>query len=416
MKKIAFILIIVSNVSFAKEIKRPMPIDKNYIDFQVYGTTIVQSDSVDQSASSSTYKNVAYTFTNVDIDFNFNKNVSIVTQTSIQNRKNGFARPYAMTDYANGSNTIGTFFTDTSLTSRMIAFQLHNKNTSLTIGKLRPLAGVANGNNAQMMQEDWYGVYGAMVNGGYTNTNKLGAQFNTEFSLAPHSRQTLEIALFKNDTTPLNDSAFGTQGVYGYTLPQSLNGIISQREAGNTFAPSSFSILVSNESELIDDQTISYTGYYRKQDIDKQSGDFLAPEITIAVSGKYEKVLENATLGLFGNIASVSNAFGVKDLSEKYYTASAYTNVDNFVIAFVYNIYTMSDVSNININGVNKSISGVQLSQSQISFGYKFSNAYKVDIAYRQLTDGKTQKTAQGIGLGFRYNIGTKDILGERPK
>ena len=61
----------------------------------------------------------------------------------------------------------------------------------------------------------------------------------------------------------------------------------------------------------------------------------------------------------------------VRDLSEKYYTISAYTNVDSFVIAFVYNVYTMSDVSNININGVNKSIAENQLSQSQISFGYK---------------------------------------------
>jgi|GEM_PF-5413086 len=410
MKKIAILLLIISNVSFAKEIKRPMPIDKNYIDFQVYGTTIVQSDSVNQSASSSTYKNVAYTFTNVDIDFNFNKNVSFLTQTSIQNRKNGFARQYAMIDYANGDSTIGTFFTDTSLTSRMMAFHLHNKKTSLTIGKIRPRAGIANGNNAQIMQEDWYGIYGAMINGGYTNTNKIGAQFNTEFSIVPHSKQTLEIALFKNDTTHLNDSAFGAQGIYGYTLPQSLNGIISQRQAGNTFAPSSFSILATNESELIDDQTISYSGYYRKQDVDKQSGDFLAPETTIAVSGKYEKVVDNATLGLFANIASVSNAFGVRDVSEKYYTFAAYTNVDSFVIAFVYNMYTMSDVSNININGVNKSIAENQLSQSQISFGYKFNKAYKFDIAYRQLTDDKTQKSAQGIGVGLRYSIGTKDI------
>lgn len=249
-----------------------------------------------------------------------------------------------------------------------------------------------------------------MTNGGYANTNKIGAQFHTEFSLAPHSKQTLEVALFKNDTTSLNDTAFGAQGVYGYTLPQSLNGIISQIEAGNTFAPSSFSVLVANESDLIDNQTISYSGYYRKQDVDKQSGNFLIPETTIAASCKYEKMVDSVTLGIFGNVASVSNAFGVRDLSEKYYTVSAYTNIDNFVIAFAYNMYSMDDLSNIDINGVSKSIAGAQISQSQISFGYKFNKAYKFDIAYRQLTDGKTQKSAQGVGLGLRYNIGTRDI------
>ncbi len=410
MKKIAIILLIVSNISLAKEIKRPTPIDKKYIDFQVYGTTIFQGDNIDQSSASSSYKNIAYTFTNVDIDFNFSKNLSIVTQTSIQNRKNGFSRPYAMTDYTNNNNTIGTFFTDTSLTSRMIALQLHNKKTSLTIGKIRPRAGIANGVHSQIITEDWYGIYGAMMDGGYTNTNKIGAEFHTEFSLIPHSTQTLEIALFKNDTTALDDAAFGTQGVYGYTLPRSLDGIIAKREAGNTFAPSSFSILATNESELIGDQKISYSGYYRKQDVDKQSGDYLAPETTIAASLKYEKTADNITFGLFGNVASVSNVFGVKDLSEKYYTASAYTNIDNFVIAFAYNIYSMNDVSSININGVNKSIAGAQLSQSQISFGYKFNKAYKFDIAYRQLTDGKSQKSAQGVGVGLRYNIGTRHI------
>lgn len=387
-----------------------MPIDKNYIDFQVYGTTIVQGDSVDQSTTSSAYSNIAYTNTNVDIDFNFNKNISALTQTSIQNRENGFARPYALIDYANGNNTIGTFFSGTSPTVRTLALNLHNKDTSLTVGKIRPRAGVANGVNDITINEDWYGLYGMMLNGGYMNSSKVGAQFRTEVMLIPHSRQAIEVALFKNDTSGLNKPAFGKLGVFGYNLPQTLNGVISQNEAGNTFAPSSFSVLVENMSELIDNQTITYSGYYRKQDVDKQNGDFLSPEITVAGSAKYEKVVENATLGLFGNIASVSNAFGVDGVSEKYYTISAYTNVDNFVIAFVYNLYTMNDTANLNVNGVSKSIGGAQLSQTQISFGYKFNNKYKFDIAYRQLSDEKTQKTSQGVGAGLRYNIGTKGI------
>ncbi len=414
MKKVTALLLLtlstplISYTAIAKELKKPSAIDKNYIDFQIYGMTIAEGDSLDQSSSTSKYKNIAYTFTNVDLDFNFNKNISLITQTSVQNRKNGFARPYALIDYTNGNNDIGLLFDNTGVTSRVLALNLHNKNTSLIIGKIRPRAGVANGTNSEIIKEDWYGVYGAMLNGGYANTNKIGMQFNTSFAIVPYSRQHLEIAAFKNDTTALNDPALSSIGTFGYSMPRSVQGIISTREAGNTFAPSSFSILAINESELIDKQNISYSIYYRKQDINKQNGSFLAPENTIAASAQYEKSYEDAKLGAFGNVAVVSNAFGISDLEEKYYTAAAYVDIDNFTIAFVYNLYTMNGLSNVGGNG--KNIQAEQLSQTQISFGYRLSKALKVDVAYRQLTDGKTDKATQGVGLGLKYNIGTKDV------
>jgi len=176
--------------------------------------------------------------------------------------------------------------------------------------------------------------------------------------------------------------------------------------SGNTSSPSSFSILGINDSELLDNQKLSYSLYYRKNDINKTQHTFLQPETTTSGSISYTRQYEAIKLGGFANIALVDNSYGLSGLNENYYTASAYVDIDSFIIVYAYNLYKMNGSENFANTG--NGIPSQTLSQNQISFGYRFNNAYKIDIAYRQIKDEKTNKNAQGVGLGIKYNIGTK--------
>ena len=106
---------------------------KKYIDFQVRGLTVAENHQLSNNNSG-----MLRTSTNVDIDFNFNKYFSLETVTSLSNRYNGFTRPHALREYINGGPEISTFFDNHGLTSRTLALSIHNDNTELMAGKIRP--------------------------------------------------------------------------------------------------------------------------------------------------------------------------------------------------------------------------------------------------------------------------------------
>ncbi len=369
---------------------------KKYIDFQVRGLTIAENHQ-----SSNNNSGMLWTSTNVDIDFNFNKYFSLETVTSLSNRYNGFTRPHALREYINGGPEISTFFDNHGLTSRTLALSIHNDNTELMAGKIRPNIAIGNDVDANLFNNDWHGLYGVMMNGGYTNSNKIGLQLHSDVQMFRNSKQQFDIALFKNDTTKMDDAVFANRRTFGHSMPKELGTVLNKRVAGDTDLPASFSVFFINKTKLPNGNNLNYSITLRRQAVDETYASFVKDESTYITSAQYEKQTEISTVGVFGEIALIQNAYGIVELKELYLTTSAYFSFDRFTTAFVYNLYKMTGVQSLNIAKTN-------LSQSQISFGYKFNPQYRIDIGYRQIKDGITGKNGQGAGLGFYYNFGTK--------
>jgi hypothetical protein len=372
---------------------------RKYIDFQVQGLTVVENHQLSNNNSG-----MLWTATNVDIDFNFNEYFSLATVTSLSNRNNGLTSQHALREYINGEQFIGTFFDKHGLTSRTLALSIHNENTELTAGKIRPSIAVGNDVDANLFNNDWHGLYGVMMNGGYTNSNKIGLQLHADVQMFRNSKQQFDIALFKNDTTKMDDSIFANTRTFGYSMPKELEGVLNKRIAGTTQLPASFSVFFINKATLPNGNNLNYSLTFRRQAVDKTYASFVKDESTFITSAQYEKQTEISTVGVFGEIALIQNAYGIVELKELYLTTSAYFSFDHFTTAFVHNFYKMTGVQSLNIAKAN-------LSQSQISFGYKFNPQYRVDIGYRQIKDGITGRSGQGAGLGFYYNFGTKTNL-----
>jgi hypothetical protein len=369
---------------------------KKYIDFQVQGLTVGENNQLSNNNSG-----MLWTSTNIDIDFNFNKYFSLATVTSLSNRYNGFTRPHALREYVNGGPAVGTLFDNHGLTSRTLALSVHNENTELMVGKIRPNVAIGNDVNASLFNNDWHGLYGMMMNGGYTNSNKIGLQLHADVQMFRNSKQQFDIALFKNDTTNMNDSIFANSRTFGYSMPKELGSVLNKRIAGDTNLPASFSVFFINKATLPNGNNLNYSLTFRRQAVDKTSASFVKDESTYITSAQYEKQTEMSTVGVFGEVAVIQNAYGIASLKEYYLTTSAYFSFDHFTTAFVYNLYKMTGVQSLNIINTN-------LSQSQISFGYKINPQYRIDIGYKQIKDGITGKSGQGAGLGFYYNLGTK--------
>ncbi|MDA0617544.1 MAG: hypothetical protein O3A66_02355, partial [Proteobacteria bacterium] len=291
------------------------------------------------------------------------------------------------------------FFENHGLTSRVLALSFHNDNTELLIGKIRPNVGIGN-DITSGFNNDWSGLYGTMLPGGYTNSNKIGLQLHADVQMFKYSKQIFEIALFKSDTTKMNDAVFTDTRTFGHSSPYELRNFLSKRIAGDTKLPASFSVLFINKVDLPNGNTLNYAVTYRKQAVDSQLS-FAKDENTYLTSAQYEKAIETSTLGAFSEFGTITNAHGVRGIREYYFTASGYFSFDKFTTALIYNTYRMNGHGGFGISKVN-------FSQNQISFGYRFSPNYKVNIAYRSIKDGQSGKSGQGGGIGFSYNFGTK--------
>lgn len=388
--KLLFIfLCTVANVVFAGGDEH-----KNYIDFQIRGITVAENQQ------SSNYNNgILWTSTNFEVDFNFNKYFAIETVTSLSNRYNGLTRPHAIREQLNGGREMQMFFDNHGLTSRVLALSFHNDNTEFLIGKIRPDVGIGN-DMISGFNNDWSGLYGTMIPSAYTNSNKIGLQLHADVQMFKYSKQMFEISLFKNDTTKMNDAVFADTQTFGHSAPYELRNFLTKRIAGDTTLPASFSILFVNKVDLPSGNNLNYALTFRKQAVDSQYS-FAKDENTYLTSAQYEKKIEASTLGVFSEIGTISNAHGVRGLREYYFTASGYFAFEKFTVALVYNTYKLNGHGGF---GIPK----VTFSQNQVSFGYKFTPAYKVNIAYRSIKDGQSGKSGQGAGIGFSYDFGTR--------
>ncbi|MFT4967775.1 MAG: hypothetical protein ACI9CD_000788 [Candidatus Deianiraeaceae bacterium] len=367
-----------------------------YIDANVQGFTIAESIQNPDYAQAVLWSNTSF-----DLDFHFNKHISIDTKTDFLNRVNGFTRQHARQSNLNGSNDVKTFFNNHGLTSRVLALNIHEENAELLVGKIRPSAAVGSSLRSKwnVFNRDWAGVYGTSMNGGYTNTNKVGLEFHSYFEMFRDSKQVFEIAFFKNNTTDMNDSAFSNNEALGFLIPTKLQNILHKPIAGDTSLPSSLSVLFIGQNQLVSGNIFNYSAYYRKQSVDHKVHALGANENTYIGSMQYERHAGASLIGTFLEIGYVGNAYGLHRLKEMYSTISGYYSVDKFTTALVYNYYTMRGGESIGINNTS-------LIQSQFSFGYKLNPQYRIDIAYRQVRDRKSGNAGQGLGLSVFYNIG----------
>lgn len=367
-----------------------------YLDFQIFGDTITdytQTHGTDVSF---------YTLTNIDTDFNFNDAVSIDTRFEISNTNNGLARGFSTQEYINSNNDPYFFFGNHGIRSRVLALSLKTQDIHFMVGKIVPRSGVGASRYNPVFNNNWYGVYGTTLNTGYQNTDKIGIQAEFHKEAINGDTYNLQFALFKNDTTPLfTEPLFSNLRTNGFLMPANIANVLNKPIAGDTTIPQSFLVSFNGKTRLPSQvDTVYYGIMLRRQDIGNQPSTFAA-ENSIIGSGAFERDFSGITAGVFGEVAHISNAYAIKNLTEKYYTASFYSTMENVSVALVYNKYFMSSLAGFGILSND-------LSQVQFSLGYALKN-YAFYIAYRNTTDNKSKNTLHGIGLDIRYNIGTKN-------
>jgi hypothetical protein len=342
----------------------------------------------DNIRTNNTSRNRAYIYLRPNIAVNFNKFVGFETNWNFEDVGLNYRNPLGVRDYF-GQNRGSQYFSYQGLIFEQAKLRLGNDHLKVYFGKFNPAFGAGfNRYSREFFDNNWYGAHGTFLNTAYELREKIG--MNAEIYTAKINDFTskFNIALFRNDSTPLFDSLLTSKNADYYpnktTNSNDLLGFsLDFRGAGH-------STRFTNR-----DDNLSYTVSYRELPVKKRviEGGGVQKERAFAFSSQYYIfVLEGLKIGTFAEMVRIFNYNGFDNNRHDYKTFSLYANFHGLNLASLINTFK---------NNLNQS--KLDIFTREISIGYDHPIGLGVYISNRLI-----KYTAQDVynnSLSLRYRI-----------
>lgn len=279
--------------------------------------------------------NFLYTKTDLLTDLNLNAHFTIHTNFSLEKIKGSNFAGGAFSLFP-GENP----FYGTSLITRELAGQFKYERTLIRLGKIAPLFAAGSDRENEMFYEGWYGISGTFLNESYRLEEKLGIEVNMSLFEEENSKIKLQAAAFTNDNTNLFKKPFlARREIIGFIVPDvttAFPDMPRKRMAGSAHNLKSHSIALQGFTSLNSRDALSFSFGYRSQ----YASLSYPSEKGYGISVQYIKVLFNdLILGIFGEGATVRNAYSIPNFHEYYLTGGAALSFAGFKGGYVRNNY-----------------------------------------------------------------------------